>query len=411
MSTKSICRKTLNDLINQVITESSDTLLIEATHNQNLERIQELVLIHGAHIHYLDNAKRTSLMYAIIMRNQEMINLLISLGASVNCITRLQGSSALMMAINFHDLELCKLLISKGANINYINSHGKTPLMLAIQQYRPELIDLIIHHPDFNFGTEDLQYKLLEICFKYRNILLFEWLLSKKINPRNIIFQTLFITNPDFFHQLIRYDVDINSKLPNGQTLLLHAINIYQPKCTHLLYWFKMLIDNGADINAVDNNGCTALISAAKARNLDICSLLLSYEFLNINAIDKTGYNALSCLLCSRYNHKISEIVSLLLDHEIDASITYNDRSMINYAFQHKELVSAIQLIEYGIKFTSIEDNEMKRLINTNIIPLVVLIRQKIMNLFVAKNILCNFGNRRFSTEQLFRLLDHYTFL
>ena len=84
---------------------------------------------------------------------------------------------------------------------------------------------------------------------------------------------------------------------------------------------------------------------------------------------------------------------------------------MISYAFQHKELLSAIQLIEYGVKFTSTEDNKMKQLINTNIIPLVVLIRQKIMNLFVAKNILWNLGNSIFSTEQLFRLLDHYTFL
>ena len=396
---KKNCRKVLNDLINQVIEESSNTFLIKSTHNQDIQKIKKLVLDHGANIDYLDNAKRTPLMYAIIMRNQEMITLLISLGASVNCTTRKQrigfdhnsGSNALMMAINFHDLELCKFLISKGANINYINYNGKTPLMLAIQQYRPEFIELLISNPDFNFGTENMQYKLLEICVKYRNILLFEWLLSRKINPKNIIFQTLFIRNLDFFYQLIKHGVDINSQSPDGRNILLYAIATF--------------------INAIDNNGCTTLISAAKSHNFDICSLLLSYEYPNINAIDNTGHNALSCLLCSICKYKISEIVSLLLDHGIDASIIYNDISMISYAFQHKELLSAIQLIEYGVKFTSTEDNKMKQLINTNIIPLVVLIRQKIMNLFVAKNILWNLGNSIFSTEQLFRLLDHYTFL
>jgi len=101
---------------------------------------------------------------------------------------------------------------------------------------------------------------------------------------------------------LIENGADINAKNNNDYTALINAaINGY----TAIV---ELLIENGADINAKNNNGNTALTLAAYNGHTDIVKYLIE-NGADINAKNNYGFTALT--LADRYNEtKIVEIIN-----------------------------------------------------------------------------------------------------
>ena len=98
---------------------------------------------------------------------------------------------------------------------------------------------------------------------------------------------------------------DINAKNGRDQTALMHA-------CVNDPRWFgsnrdhfeiaKLLLENGADANAVEMSGRTALTRAAESCNEQIVKLLLE-QGADVNSKELTGMTALiwaSCRGCYR---------------------------------------------------------------------------------------------------------------
>ena len=63
------------------------------------------------------------------------------------------------------------------------------------------------------------------------------------------------------------------------------------------VYVVKVLIQNSADVNAVQKIKCTALHSAAQGGHVDIAKVLLE-NGADVNAVQKESWTALTSQLC-----------------------------------------------------------------------------------------------------------------
>ena len=87
---------------------------------------------------------------------------------------------------------------------------------------------------------------------------------------------------------LIENGANINAKNNDNSTALIEASSFYYETV-------KILIENGADINSKDNGGTTALMNASTEDdyiNYEICKLLIE-NGANVNDKDLQGANAL----------------------------------------------------------------------------------------------------------------------
>jgi hypothetical protein len=100
---------------------------------------------------------------------------------------------------------------------------------------------------------------------------------------------------------LIQKGADVNATDINGETALMAAASGRQ---TDLV---QLLISDGADVNAKDNGGETALMDAVKAGQNDIVQLLIQ-NGADVNAKDNSGKTPLAYAEIPAY----SEIINLL---------------------------------------------------------------------------------------------------
>ena len=94
-----------------------------------------------------------------------------------------------------------------------------------------------------------------------------------------------------------------------GEWIPLHEAAVYGPK-----EMVELLIANGADVNAVDLLGRTALIMASYRGNLPIVKLLIDHK-ADVNAVIEGGpdYGLTAMMLARKFKHW--KIASYLKEH------------------------------------------------------------------------------------------------
>ena len=221
-----------------------------------------------------------------------------------NKVIKIAAIILLFLSINLNaqsvDLELVNELVD---NIK----HGDLKSMKKLEAHLFGIILEIVESYDNNY-KENTFLKTIEYVNKKINL---------NFNATNENGDTFLIAasrqgSLKIVKSLIGYGADVNAKNNDGRTALMLTSN---------LEIAKLLIDSGADVNAKNNNGGTALTRAVYWDKLEVAKLLID-NGADVNAKDdEFGQTALT----QAVNWDRLEIAKLLIDNGADTknSLTY----------------------------------------------------------------------------------------
>ncbi|MBR4682018.1 MAG: ankyrin repeat domain-containing protein [Elusimicrobiaceae bacterium] len=246
---------------------------LEASHLGIGENVQQLL---NAGINVSQEDKDEALRLACPEANIEVVEVLLAAGANVNAKDK-NGKTALMYTTpyGYYEENLSKKvmekLIAARADVNAANKNGKTVLMYitnTFNDYTSVVTKLLKAGSDINATDNKGRTVLLDFIGKLeerKETLSDEAQMFGDENYPNI---KEFI---DYLQTLIKAGANVNAKDNNGSTALIYATKAKSGNYEGIV---SVLLKAGADVNAKDNDGKTAIKLAQEAGNTKIVELL-----------------------------------------------------------------------------------------------------------------------------------------
>ena len=281
-------------VLRQTPTELADeaTALLQKRDTEGfLEMLSQKI---GNNVNIVNSKGDSLLLVAATLGNEEAVRQLIVFGADVDKKNAFSGDTALLRSLYFTDNSaIAHLLVYAGADINVVNNYNHSPMFLALEKKRSDLIDLLLS----SGVREGLNGEYLLRAAAMQNHLGVVAMLKGGIDP--------------------------NISNNKGNTpLIISASSGDLPSVRDLLAY-------RADINAANKDGNTALIYAARYNHPQIVRELLKPQTMqapiNVDAQNKLGQTA---LYWAAVKGSVENVKRLLA---ADADATAND-GLVPYA-------------------------------------------------------------------------------
>ena len=240
---------------------------------RDCHKLCSILLEHDAKIDAVNKDANRPLHLAWIQRHMKICHLLLSNGANANAWTK-DGETLLHTAAGGEKdcPELCSMLLEHNAKINAVDKDGNQPLHLAWKQWHTATVGLLLSHGADVTALNKHQRKPLDLANE-------SVLKSCEVHYGN------------------------------------HALHVAAQN-GHI-QTVQLLVDCGADVNALNEYGQTSLHTAAGGEkdSPELCSILLEHN-AKVNAVDKDGNQPLH-LACKQWH---TATVRLLLSHGADVT-------------------------------------------------------------------------------------------
>ena len=297
----------------EIADDSGVTPLILAISNNNT-KIAELLIkegkanVYGAYTG--DNFNRYPMYYAISQTNKTMIKLLLD-----NSFDLKREPLILSYAIDNSDESIVRYLIDNGADINYKSSDGTTVLYNAVLSLNPALVDYFLSKGAKieDAGESDV----------YGNILMAA--AGSKFNNTSsspvdlVLVQQKSADSAKVMEKIItNIDKNILNRLVNGKNALIIASgNSY-------IDTVKVLLTNGADVNASDNDGWSSLMYAANNGDIELAKVLIENK-ANVNASSYEEKTPLLYAMNSPIESSRNDMINLLIENKANINVEDSD--------------------------------------------------------------------------------------
>jgi ankyrin repeat protein len=186
------------------------------------------------------------------------------------------GRTVLISAAAHGDLSIVNVLLSRGVDINVKDRRGYTALSHAVEAMYEDVVDALLTHPDLDAN-------------------------AKGLNARPVLLAYVWRDNPGRVEKLLAHGADVNAQDGDGDTALHGAAQ------TGNVEIMKRLLEKGANLNVKNKEGGTPLMWAAVYGHQDAVQLLLS-RGADASAKDNDGVTAAEWAA----RNKRDNVVSLL---------------------------------------------------------------------------------------------------
>ncbi len=265
--------KTSTPKENKSKVENNSLALVQAVRSNSIDEVKRLIN-NGTDVNgmvKLGDVTLTPLTMASINGFTDVAKLLIDSGAYVNL--RIPYSvnvdlAALDYAAMFNSLEIAQLLIEKGANIEAKDAYGSTALMYAARENAIDVAKLLIENgADINAKGSDGKTVLMHAK---SSVDVAKLLINRGVKDdlTHVLFETAWESSSDVVKLLLDNGASVNARNADGYTVLMKVA------AGNSIDVAKVLLKKGAKVTLVDNNGNTALHEAANYGRPNMSRLL-----------------------------------------------------------------------------------------------------------------------------------------
>ena len=266
----------------------------------------------------------TLLLAAATLGNTDAVQRLLAMGADVNKQNAYTRDTAILRSVYADHDEISMLLVYENADLNLPNNYRQTPMGLAVEKKKEALIDLFLN----NGVSAGLDSETLIRSSAQKNYIGVLAMLKGGVSP--------------------------NVKNDSGNTPLIISASLGDQASVRSLLAYR------ADVNAVNNEGNSAILYAARYNHLEtllslLAPLTMQYK-TDVNQQNKRGETALYWAAIKGY----APIVKVLLAHDANKDLANTaGQTPLDVAKKYKRK-EVIELLEMPI-------NDVKEMYNKDI--------------------------------------------
>ena len=213
-------------------------------------------------------------------------------GSTVDPVEPSSGSTVdLMTAAKIGHLDSVKAALERGENINQQGQHGADALIMSMKHYEKEVATFLVAKGIGHDVVDD--------------------------HGRNSLLWAIWRQYVEIAEILIKRGANVNVRNPDDQKtpLIYVSMHPHMKEHHHLIH---MLVDHGADVNAIDRNDHTALFLSAMNGHGDCVEALLEH---GAHVDHRQKHNGHTSLHAAAENGH-SDVVEALLEHGADVTLT-----------------------------------------------------------------------------------------
>lgn len=332
----------------------NETSLLLATNRGHFAIVEQL-LEAGADVHARDKTGETALFVASSRGDEAVVKLLLKYGSDPNTAAK-YGKTPLMEAIEFNHGSIISLYLHAGADIHAADAFGGTALSYSIEFGREIFVkQLLAAGSDVNHKKNDGQTPLC-LGAPYENVV--QCLLSAGaiVEPDDLgvgptpLMEAAARGNGESVKMLLEAGANVHRVDENGMAALSHGV--VDEEVT------RLLLCAGADVERKDTSGMTPLMRAAEEGASGAARLLLEAG-VNVHHVSANGMTALLYGACDE------EVSQLLLT--AGAAVDWQNKSgstALMIAAEQTEMEVVRLLLGAGANVHLVDTNGMTALLH-----------------------------------------------